>query len=197
MLEKIENFASEIADSSDFTSTLKRGEPVDDESIQQLVEAFKERGHEAPTSLVDFYMAHDGFMLRWTYKKSTHPDYITSGDTDISNINLLLTWLQHVPDDPIPFDHVSDINQVLLRVEKQNITLLYQDMNLDKSFPMSIDLNQYFRLLDESRGLYPWREFFIHSPAFTLSKPLKDKFYADLHLLFSDTDPDLFKQSVT
>jgi hypothetical protein len=195
MLEKIGTFASEISQSSDFDSFHKRGEPVDDESIKRLVEVLKMLGHEVPSALVKFYETCDGFTLRWTYKKSTHPDYITSGDTDISKINLLLTWLQHVPTEPIPFDHVSDINQVLLQVEKQNIALLYRDMNLDETFPMSIDVNQYFRLLDESRGLYPWRELFVESSSFRLEPVLKEKFFADLSLLFEDTDPTLFSQS--
>jgi hypothetical protein len=195
MIEKIRKFASEIAQSSDFSSFYKQGEPVGNEPVSQLVELLKAAGHETPSSLIRFYEASNGFMLRWTYKKSTHPDYITSGDTDISDINLLLMWLTHVPDDLIPFDHVSDVNQVLLRVEKQGIVLIYRDMNLNQSFPMSIDLDQYFRLLDESRGLYPWRELFVDSTSFQLSQELKEKFFGDLSLLFEDADPGLFDQS--
>jgi hypothetical protein len=192
MLEKIGAFMSEMSQSPDFTYSHKQGQPGDKAAIKRLVDLFKALGYETPSSLVRFYEAHDGFTLRWSYKKSTHPDYMTGGQTDISDINMLITWLQHVPNDLIPFDYMSDVNQVLLHLQKKKIVLVYRNIERDKTFPMSIDINEYFHLLDESRGLYPWRELFIKSRSFKLKPVLKDKFFNDLKLLFKDANPTLF-----
>ena len=195
MLDKIIAFTREILRSADFTCIHKQGGPADDASIDYLEEAFEKLGYKAPSSLLEFYRICNGFTLRWTYKKLIHPDYITSGDTDIASLDLLLAAIEHVPTEPILFDYVSDINQVMFRMEKNRITLLYHDEYLQEDFPMSIDVDEYFHLLDESRGLYPWRELFVKSTSFHIQQVLKDKFFLDLALLFKDADSTLFNQT--
>ena len=48
---------------------------------------------------------------------------------------------------------------------------------------MSIGLDDYFTLLDETRGLYPWRELFT---ARRVKPVLREKFFGDMKALFPD-----------
>lgn len=195
MLDKLTKFVRKISDSADFSYTHERGDPADAELLANLEEAFKRLGYkETPPALVKFYQTCNGFTLRWTYDKLTHPDYLTSGDVDIVAAELLISALYSEPPDPVRFDNASDLYQVWLRPAKTGPALVYRREPKRKDFPMTVGLDEYFRLLDESRGLYPWRELFIKSKSFRLEPVLREKFFADLKLLFKDADPSLFKQ---
>lgn len=194
MLDKLTNFIRELAHSADFNYDRELGSPADEAALARLEEAFQNVGHETPPALAEFYRRWDGFRLRWNYTRLTHPDYLTSGDTDIADISSLISALRYASAEPILFDYASDIYQVMLQVGEKNLTLLYRDEYRGGDFPMSIGLEEYFRLLDESRGLYPWRELFVEAEGFVVEPVLRDKFFADLKLLFKDADASLFNR---
>lgn len=194
MLDKLTDFVRRLKTSADFNYDHDEGGPADEAALARLEEAFQNVGHTTPPALADFYRRADGFRLRWTYKHLTHPDYITSGDTDLANISSLISALRYASSEPIPFDNASDVNQVTLRVEKKRLTLHYRDEYEGKSFPLTVGVEEYFRLLDESRGLYPWRELFIKSKSFRVEPELEEKFFSDLKLLFQDADAELFRR---
>jgi hypothetical protein len=195
MLDKTTEFVRSISHSADFTRVHEQGSPVDDAGIGYMESVFKKLGCQLPPSLIEFYRTCNGFTLRWRYKKLTHPDYITSGDTAIVDLAQLLSTLEGAPNRPVLFDYVSDINQVLLRVGKRKVTLHYRDKNRRKTLPIPVDLQEYFRLLDEARALRPWHELLVEPKSFRLEQVRRDKFFNDLKLLFKDADAKLFKRT--
>lgn len=195
MLEKTIRFAQQALSGGEFTCSFTQDPPPDSGAITHLAEVLKGLGCEMPSSLRSFYQMCNGLTLRWTYNKLTHPDYITAGNIKITSITMLTAVLHHASHDPATFDNISDMNQVLVRVEEGVIKLFYYDERLDEELPLALDVDAYFRLLDESRGLYPWQELFVVSPSFQLDPVLRAKFFSDLSLLFADADAEAFKQA--
>jgi hypothetical protein len=196
MLQKIEAFIRDARRSPQFQNVISEpGAPAQPGDLGRL----RDRLARSLTSdasigpLLDFYRRHDGLTLRWEYSQLTHPDYITAGNTSIPNIARLLARLEGAPEGPIPFDSISDLRQVLLRLSRGRLELRYHDADSGKDHALRLELGQYFRLLDECRGLRPWQEVVIDAVSFKLDATLRKKFFADLQLLFADADPRLFE----
>jgi len=198
MFEKLERFIGELADSTRFQNVIcTRGKPADKLAIGKLESLFQKLEVKLPPSMRDFYACYDGFTLAWEYTKLTHPDYITSGSIRITELAMLMTNLEYASDDLIPFDRVSDINQVVLRLNQGRVTLRYLDARSRTSVPLKLEMENYFHWLDETRGLSPWQEFFLASKTSRMKPVLREKFLRDLKLLFGDVDPTLFSSNIT
>lgn len=85
------------------------------------------------------------------------------------------------PPDPVLLDRVSETNQTLFQLEPE-IRLLYYDEFTGRDFPLPFDLDKYFRLLDVSRALHPWRELAPNAPALSVQGPID---VAAMHLLMT------------
>lgn len=192
MLERISQFAMRIQRSADFECVYARGEPADSASLERLGDAFSACGITLPKPLSELYRAYDGFTLRWTYKRVTHPDFLTSGNTSIPPISTLLASIQYAPQEPALFDYISDLAQVEIRLDSGDAKLWYHQDDPELDAALRLDIGDYLEMLDRSCGLYPWQEFFLEASQHAMNPVLRDKFFSDLRLLFNDVDPAIF-----
>src|SRR5262245_39968094 len=185
MLDKINRFASEYRRDKRFGNVIYRPEPPAAENeIDELRNLLAPLDPSACDVLTEFYRLHNGFVLSW---HSVNRDRPTFGSIDLVDAGLLTTNLRHAPDDFLPFDSLSDDNLVAIRLVDRRISLFYHDAKSDKHYPLEIDLGEYFRMMDESRGLSPWQQLSTGG-GFRMKKGRREEFFADLNLLFPDAD---------
>jgi hypothetical protein len=185
MLNRLHAFADSILHDTSFSCVYRKGEPAIPEKIRKLEDALQRTGVPAPKSLLTFYRDCDGLTFRWSHKEVTHPDYLAGGDVEFDSIDLLTSRLY--PPDPVLLDRVSETNQTLFQLEPE-IRLLYYDESTGRDFPLPFDLDKYFRLLDLSRALHPWRELAANAPALSVEPVRREHFAASARRLFGEQD---------
>lgn len=184
----IQNNIQSILSSEDYTCDLLIGKPMDEEMLLSASKQFKMlTGIDLPYVFNEFFAKHDGFRFRWTYKKLTHPDYITGGGFEIFSFDKIIEQLKQNKK-KIVFDLMNDINYSVFAVRTNKVILFYYDKYDKKYYPMKLDVGSYFDLLQKTKGLYPWQEFFINSSVNRPVSPLKEKFYVDLKLICPDSE---------
>lgn len=192
MLTKIFNFMEVLERSEAFSHTSEIGAPAGSTAVEELVAVLRGLGCQIPPELAELYGRCDGLSLRWHAHATVHPDVLTAGNLQIPQIGDLTASLRYASEDFALLDYISDEYQVGGRVAGGELTLWYygEDLSLATELPVTVD--DYLRLMDQSRGLDRWQEMICPQLRAKMQPEMVRKFALELDTFFPDVDKRSF-----
>jgi hypothetical protein len=190
-----------------FKAYPKRYLPVNTDDVEEMEKEIAEEieGFRIWEPIKRFFqhVVGAGFEWGWQYLGHTDPNRITCGTARISMIYQI-----YDPEDEIgqPFDLLYKNYRLLDRIGEESCVslkfhkgkeepyLYYYLKETDQYYPMSIGIIEYFELLLQTMGMYPWQEFFIADNDFKGDTQRQDQFLSDMELLFPQAETSLFVQ---
>ncbi len=160
-------------------------------------------GFHVADTVSQFYQVANGLRFVWVYHGYQVDGYEPVGNTNIS----LLSDIYEPTDslnDPLPytllyeqyrlFDWTGDKEQVVMEFSrgKEEPELYYHCAEDNSYHRLALDITTYMDLLLQTRGLYPWQQFFVADDNFHVDEKRAQRFFVNLARLFPDVDATRF-----
>lgn len=194
-----------LEESNQFLLKYRINPPAFEEDIQDMEEEISTEENMEDFKVWEpirqFYQVANGFELSWQYLGHEDESRITCGSAKIPVINAIFE-----PEEKIGqpfsliyqetrlFDWIGTESNVNLKFssQKKSPDLLYFTSRTKSCHLLSIEFPEYLNFLLQTRGLYPWQEFFIDDENFKRDPGEAQQFLSDLELLFPDVDKSNF-----
>ena len=169
-------------------------------------------GKKLPKRLEDFFLDTNGMSIDWTLYLDQNPSQPIIGKTNIPSLSSFLKkevesweggkeistsfWSRITKEEEISryqqyyvLDDIGFGNYVLLVWDNdKNVEELFLYLYRDTIYPLPIDLSEYFRLLEKTRGLYLWQQYLVKDSDFLEKKGIRDQFFENMEILFPEED---------
>ncbi|WAS04187.1 hypothetical protein LQF76_09100 [Gloeomargaritales cyanobacterium VI4D9] len=194
-----------LANSQDFEINYEIGSPQPESDIVELEEYvadfLQDNNFRIWRVFTDFYKKSRKITFGWQYLGHSDQARITCGSSRIQSIISL-----YDPENEIGesfklydrcrvLDHIGTENHVSVKFSKEQAEPeLYYYVSRDNSFHlMSIGFLDYLRLTLQTRGMYPWHEFFLKDGFVTINRSRAIQFLEDMERLFPEIDRSQFQ----
>ncbi|MEM6343750.1 MAG: SMI1/KNR4 family protein [Bacteroidota bacterium] len=208
LFEKAEELETREESAEVIFAFKRKATKIDIEATEALI------GKKLPKELVDFFLATNGLKIDWTIELQGKQSKIVRGKSNILNIESfskkeVLSWTNgnyqstvletkevnnffkvepFVSEDFFVFDDIGFGNLVLISWENQEDVELFLACYNDKIYKLRIGIEDYFRLLEKTRGIYFWQQYLIENQSLDLNNQIPDDFHSNMERLFPEED---------